>query len=189
MGFWLDRLAPYLNSAGIALYAPRYFDSTGTVRADLATITDGMHVPQWLETLSDSIRWVAARPSVDQRRIGLVGISLGAFLALSLAAQQSNPEHVTAPDPNPVRCIVEISGGLPAPYAEQATARFPPTLILHGENDEIVPVRFAHELDNLLNHLNVAHETRLLPREGHWFSSGAQLQLLLAVSSFLRGYL
>jgi carboxymethylenebutenolidase len=185
VGFWLDRLAPLAVSGGLCVYAPHYFQRTGTGRADVATITDGVHVPLWLDTLAAALAWVAARPAVDPARIALVGISLGGFLALCYAAQQS-----AQPSPAPAICaVVELSGGLVEPFASQATSRFPPTLILHGAADTIVPVAQAHALDALLNRLNVPHATHILPNEGHWFSGPAQMQLLLAVSNFLSRYL
>jgi carboxymethylenebutenolidase len=185
--FWIDRLAPYLNSAGVALYAPHYFDKTNTVRADLATITDGIHVPQWLTTLSAALDWVAARPAVDPSRIALVGVSLGSFLSLGLAAQRSNSPEATVR--NSIRCLVDISGGLVDPYAAQATRDFPPTLIVHGEVDSVVPIELARRLDSLLSKLQVSHNTTLLPGEDHWFSSAAQLTLLFTITNFLRQYL
>jgi len=183
ISWWTDRLAPHLASAGVALFAPHYFDRTNTERADLATITDGVHVPLWLDTLSTALDLIAARPSNDPARIALVGISLGAFLSLALGAINS-----ASTDPSlrkAIRCIIDLSGGLIEPFAAQATSAFPPTLILHGEADTIVPIHQARDLDAQLTRLNVPHETRILPNEGHWFSSPAQLQLLFAVAGFL----
>jgi len=183
IGFWLDRLAPSLTAMGVALYAPHYFERTNTVRADLATITDGVHVPQWLSTLDAAHTFASTRPNVDPTRIALIGISLGAFLSLGFAAELS-----ASPDPaarRRVRALVDLSGGLVEPYAAQATGAFPPTLIVHGEADDVVPVSHARGLDKLLTSLNVRHETHLIPGEGHWFSGAAQMQLLLAVAGFL----
>ena len=183
--FWLSRLEPTLAESGVLLFAPHYFERTGTARADLATITDGVHVPLWLETLGAALEYVAAHPQVDPERIALVGISLGAFLSMSWAALQSAGAQAGPP----IRCIVELSGGLPEPYASQATSHLPPTLVLHGEADNIVPVSQARELTTLLQRLGVAHETVILKGEGHWFSTTAQWQLLLSVSGFLSRYL
>ena len=186
-GFWLDRLAPHLASAGVSLYAPHYFDRTGTQRADFATITDGIHVPLWLDTIRAAHAAIATRPGVDPARIAVVGISLGSFLGLAWAAENS-----ASTDPyirSAIRCMVDLSGGLISPYAERATSGFPPTLILHGAADTIVPAQQARDLDAQLARLNVAHETRILPGEGHWFSGMAQMQLLLAVGNFLKSHL
>ena len=185
--FWVSRLAPFLREAGIHLYAPQYFDRTGTVRADLTTITDGKHVPQWLETADDALCFVAARPGVDAKRILVAGVSLGAFLALALAAQLT--ASTESASRHRIRALLDISGGLVPPYDALATAHFPPTLILHGEADNIVPVSFAKDLDRKLTNLSVPHRTELLAGEGHWFGPAALPRMLLATSTFLEQHL
>lgn len=187
LDFWTSRFAPFLQEAGVALYAPHYFDRTGTGRADFATITDGVHAPQWLQTVDEAVRFAASRPGVDPDRVVLTGISLGAFLALGFAARLS-----AARDQNErqrLRAVVEISGGLVPPYTAQATASFAPTLILHGAQDTVVPVSHAHALDQRLTELNVAHRTEILPTEGHWFTQAALPRMLMAVSGFLQEHL
>lgn len=187
VSFWTDRLAPHVKAAGASLFAPHYFDSTRTDRADFATILDGVHVPLWIDTLRATLDILAARPSVDPQRIALVGISLGAFLSLGFAAQCSASEHALTRCH--LRCIVDVSGGLVEPFRSQATSAFPPTLILHGSADRIVPVSHAQELDGRLTELNVDHELHILPKEDHWFSASAQMTLLLRIASFLGKHL
>ncbi|RXH56733.1 Dienelactone hydrolase [Granulicella sibirica] len=174
----MDRIAPFVGRLGVSLYAPHYFDRTGTQRADPATILDGVHVPLWLETVSDALAYVRSRPNVDPNRIALLGISLGAFLSLAHAATHAD-----------IRAVVEISGGLVEPYASQATQAFPPTLILHGEVDQVVSLDQARSLEKRLQSLNVPHERHILPGEGHWFSHGAQVRILAAIAQFLGRYL
>ena len=175
VSFWLDRIAPMLSRLGVLVYAVHYFDRTGTGRATPAMLTDGTHVPLWLATVRDAIAYIRTQPAVDSRRIALVGVSLGAFLSLALAAE---------PSPG-IRALVDISGGLVPPYDAQATPGFPPTLIIHGEADTVVPVALAHGLEARLTALRVPHEQLLLPGEGHWFSGPAQLRILGAVAAFL----
>lgn len=179
IGFWTGRVAPYLATLHVGLYAVHYFDRTGTVRADATTILDGVHYPQWLATIADALKFMRSRPKVDPERIALLGISLGGFLALSAGV---DPE-------NRVRAIVEISGGMPEMYSGNVSASFPPTLILHGTADTVVPVSQAHELDRLLARWNVPHRLELLEGQGHWFDGGAQMRILMAIAQFLGRYL
>jgi carboxymethylenebutenolidase len=174
-GYWLDRIAPFTGGLNLALFAVHYFDATGTSRAEPAQLNDGVHVPAWLQTVRDAIAHLRTLPGVDSKRIALVGISLGGFLALALGTE---PEQK-------IRTIVSISGGLAPPWDTLADAAFPPTLILHGDRDTVVPVSQAHAVDAILTRLGVRHELRILPGEGHFFSAGAQLQLLGEFARFL----
>ncbi len=69
------------------------------------------------------------------------------------------------------------------------TSAFPPTLILHGEVDQVVALEQARQLERRLVALKVVHERHILPGEGHWFSQGAQLRILGAIAQFLGRYL
>jgi predicted esterase len=175
IGFWADQIAPYVTGRNISLYAVHYFESTGTVRADYDTIIDGVHFPKWLATVADALAWMRTQPGVDPNRIALIGVSLGAFLALSLA---------TDPATN-IRAIVELSGGLPDPYAANATSAFPPTLIFHGAEDTYVTVCDAERLVARLTALKVPHETHIFRNQGHFFSPTTQLQILMTTAKFL----
>ena len=179
IGFWTERVAPYLATLHVALYAVHYFDRTGTVRADATTILDGVHFPQWLATVGDALEFMRSRPKLDAGRIALLGISLGGFLALSAGVSSTWN----------IRAIVEISGGMPDMYSGNVSALFPPTLILHGTADSIVPVSQARELDELLTKRNVPHRLELLEGQGHWFDEAAQMQILMAIAQFLGKYL
>ena len=57
---------------------------------------------EWQEAVTDAVGAAARLPGVDPARIALVGFSLGAFLALGAAANNSQ-----------VRCVIEFCGGLP----------------------------------------------------------------------------
>ena len=175
LDFWLQRIAPFAAGLGLAIYAVHYFDRTGTTGADPAMLTGGSHVPLWIDAIRDAIAAISARPVVDAGRVALVGISLGAFLSLALAAEGLH-----------VRAIVEISGGLVPPYEAKATRTFPPVLIVHGDRDTVVPVAMAHALKRRLAELGVAHRMELMAGEGHWFSATAQASILAAMATFLR---
>ncbi len=154
------------------------FERTGTLRADAATILDGRHFPQWLETARDALTYIASRPEVDARRIAVLGISLGGYLAMAMAVD----------DPRPA-ATVEISGGMPEHWAQRVHTGMAPVLLLHGDADPVVPVSEAHRAAELLQAAGVPHQVRIFPGQGHWFSGTAQFELLLTVGQFLTRHL
>jgi dipeptidyl aminopeptidase/acylaminoacyl peptidase len=180
VGYWFSRVAEPLTQVGCFVFAVHYFDRTGTQRAGPAELADGVHVLAWLEAVRDTVQHLAADPRIDPSRVGLIGISLGGFLSLSLAA--------TLPRPG-IRAVAEISGGLIPPWREQATTAFPPTLLLHGDRDTIVPVAQAYDLAARLARLGVEHETVILPGESHWFTPAAEARLLELATGFLARHL
>jgi dienelactone hydrolase len=164
-----------VTAAGVSVYVPHYFERTGTNWSDPAT--SRRNFPVWLEAVGAALAHVTEQPKVDPNRVGVVGFSLGAFLALSLAAIDDR-----------VSAVVDYFGGLPDEVATRAR-RFPPTLVLHGEADEIVPVSEAHKLRTFLEARGVPHEIKLYPREGHAFSMLAALDAGRRTLAFLARHL
>ncbi len=182
--YWLQRFAPLLNQAGIAAYAPRFFESTGTERATPELILDGHHFPLWLHTVEDALAWIAGRPGVDPNRLAVLGVSLGGFLAMALAAERSTSTAVPR-----LRAAIEISGGIPPGWETKLAPTTAPTLVIHGDRDTVVPVQQARHLQDLLIAHNIPHQIDILPGETHWFSPAAQMRLLLSVGGFLQRHL
>ena len=178
VSYWLNRFGPQFAAFGVGVHAPHYFDKTHTTRATAEMILDGQHFPAWLRALEDAISDLRARPEVDAQRIGVLGISLGGYLAVALGVG----------DPS-LRLIIELSGGVPPGWEHRVSPAMPPTLVLHGAEDTIVPLSEAKKLQRILTEAGARCQTEIFPEENHWFSAQAGPKLLMTCGAFLAKYL
>jgi carboxymethylenebutenolidase len=162
-------------AAGYQVFLVHYLDRTAERRASFATVFQNF-LP-WTETVRHALSWVAARPDVDPDRIGVVGVSLGAALGLTVAGLEPR-----------IRALVDYFGPLPQ-GAISSRARLPPTLILHGGADPIVPVANAYAIESLLQEQGAAYEIKVYPGQGHGFHGAAQRDATTRALSFLRRHL
>jgi carboxymethylenebutenolidase len=168
--------ASMLAEQGFAVYVLHYFDRTGTAEIDgLQTIF--RHFPVWMKTLWDAVSFVARQPQVDPQRIGLLGFSLGAYLALSASAIDSR-----------IQAVVEFFGGMPKEM-KLFTRRLCPVLILHGEQDKTVPVEEAYHLQHILEKRQIAYEMQIYPSAGHGFSGEIWRDAGLRALAFFKKHL
>jgi carboxymethylenebutenolidase len=149
--------AGQLAGQGFAVYVLHYFDRTGIVEPDKATLV--RHFPAWMKTLWDAVSYVERQPQVDPAHIGLIGFSLGGYLAVCNAAI----------DPR-IQAVVEFFGGIPKEM-KLFMRRLCPMLILHGEADPIIPVTEAYYLKDALEKKGVPWEMQIYPGVGHGFLS------------------
>jgi dienelactone hydrolase len=168
--------ATMLAARGFAVYVLHYFDRTGTTGvADKQTAI--RHFPVWGKTLWDAISHVARQPKVDEERIGLLGFSLGAYLALSVASVDTR-----------VKAVVDFFGGFPKEM-KFFMRRLCPTLILHGDADSTVPVEEAHHLQQMLEKRDIPHELQIYPGVGHSFQGEIWDDARRRTLAFLQKYL
>jgi dienelactone hydrolase len=118
------------------------------------------HFTDWADTAADAVKYARALPGVDPDRVGLLGVSMGGFLATAVAARKELK----------VGCVVEAFGGLPGELA-QGLRHMPPTLIIHGELDRIVPVKEAYALCGLLHARGLPCEVKVYEGVGHGFET------------------
>jgi carboxymethylenebutenolidase len=171
---WADQPARLMAGQGYSVFLVHYFDRTGTVRADRETTH--RNFPLWMGTIGDGISFAARHAAVDPQRIGLLGFSLGAYLALAVASLDAR-----------VKAVVDFFGGLPEDL--HGFTRMPPTLILHGEQDHVVPVSEAHRQRELLERAGATYEIKLYPGAGHGFSVLQFLDAGQRSVQFLKKYL
>jgi len=127
--------------------------------------------------LWDAVSFVTRQPQVDLGRIGLLGFSLGAYLALSAAAIDSR-----------IQAVVEFFGGMPKEM-KLFMRRLCPVLILHGGQDKTVPVEEAYHLQQILEKKGIAYEMQIYPGVGHGFSGEIWRDAGLRTLAFLTKHL
>jgi carboxymethylenebutenolidase len=168
--------ASLLAAQGYAVYVLHYFERTGTTEIDgLATIA--RNFPAWMKALWDAVSFVSRQPTVDSQRIGLLGFSLGAYLALSASAIDSR-----------VKIVVDYFGGFPKEM-KVFMRRLCPVLILHGEQDATVPVAEAYHLQQILEKKQIPYEMKIYTGIGHGFSGEVWQDSGRRTLAFLNRYL
>ncbi len=155
---YLDLAGRFVDS-GFAVLVLDYYAGTGG--APIGSEEKLRKWESWRQAVRNGATWLQALPQVQEGRIGLVGFSRGGFLAVSVGA--STP-GVTA--------IVEFfgGGGGGTLNIEEEVRGLPPLLILHGEEDRIVPVSFAQTLHDAVLEGGGKVEMQLYPGAGHGFS-------------------
>ncbi|MGD8698195.1 MAG: dienelactone hydrolase family protein [Gemmatimonadales bacterium] len=153
-------IARIFADSGFVVLALDYHAETGT--AAVGSEDKLRKWPQWRATVRNAVDYVRSLPSVSGRRVGLVGYSRGAFLAVSVAGS----------DPS-VGAVVDYfgGGGGGTESVEQEARGFPPLLILHGDADSIVPVRFAYQLRDAVVAAGGEVELQVYPGADHAFNA------------------
>ena len=171
---WADQPARLMAGQGYAVFVVHYFERTGTVWADRPTTH--RYFPDWMKTIGDAITFAGQNAMVDANRVALLGFSLGAYLSLAVASVEPR-----------VKAVVDFFGGLPEEL--HGFQRMPPVLILHGEEDRVVPVTEATKLQQLLQRAGTPYEMKLYPGAGHGFSGVQLMDAGWRTVQFLNKYL
>jgi len=172
------RMARLLADSGFVALALDYYAGTGS--SLIASSEKLEKWPSYQTSIRNAVSYLHTLPAVEGRPIGLLGFSRGAFLAISVAA--SIPS---------VEAVVDFfgGGGGGSQPLEQEIAGLPPLLILHGGNDQVVPVSFAHNLKDAVIKNNGIVEMQIYPEEGHGLSEVTLPDAFRKTVKFLRKYL
>ena len=130
-GDQIQAFAKDLASKGYITAVPQYYLD------DNPHLTD---VDPKVQILTDAIAAVASRSGVDPDRLGLIGFSLGAMTAMTYIS--SNPSAK-------VKVLADFFGFL-TPAIRSGVSSFPPTIIFHNKNDQVVHIQNSEDLDRLL---------------------------------------
>ena len=159
-------LAKPLHGAGYALL---FFDARSHGRSDGDSFAS---LPRFAEDLAHAVDWLCAQAEVDAHRVGVIGHSVGAAAALLLASQRQDLVAAVTlaafADPAAIMrrwlkaqripywplgayilyYVQHVIGQRFADIAPCHTIRAAscPVLLVHGTNDETVPVSEAQEI-------------------------------------------
>jgi carboxymethylenebutenolidase len=154
-----DRFRQYgtrLAEHGFVAVLVHYFDTTNSEQAGE---TNSERFPLWWKAVYEGVGFAQHQAAVDKSRIGILGFSLGGYVALAEASQDKR-----------VKAVAEYYGGMSDDFQQRVT-HMPPTLILHGDKDSVIPVSQAYDLHKFLRKLGVSSELRIYPRQEHGFDS------------------
>lgn len=174
-------IAKSLSASGFVALAVDYLAETGYEPSSQDHLK---YWPIWQAVVRNAAAFLQVNPSVSRGGIGLVGYSLGAFLAVSVASTLQG-----------ARAVVDFFGGGSSTNETLKTEvrNFPPLLILHGEADSIVPVSYAYRLRDAVIAQGGDVETHIYPGAEHafnapwspWFSATEASDSLSRMISFL----
>ena len=170
-------VAQLLADAGYVALIVHYFDRTGMPANPEKAAEDPDHFKAWVSTIHDTVKYARKLCDVDGSRIGVVGFSLGGYLATAAATESSR-----------LKVVVEVSGGIPDEYAEKMKS-MPPTLIIHGGKDKVVPVDHAYKLRDAIKGIDGTYKIKVYPCEGHIIGDEAREDGLELGMKFLKRHL
>lgn len=171
--------------------------------------------PAQIEDVRTALRWMrsnATQLGIDPDRIAIEGNSAGAHLALMAAGDQQEGAEVAAAvaiyaptlfahEGRPrgaVPLAALVDGGGTADVATQAsplslvTPAFPPTMLVHGSADELVPLAASLVMYEALAGAGVPTELHLYAEQAHAFDAdprfGRQVaaEMLLFLNRYVR---
>ncbi|MDQ2905860.1 MAG: S9 family peptidase [Chloroflexota bacterium] len=180
--FWTQVLA----SAGYAVLRPNIRGSWGRGVAFADAVVGDMGGKDFQDVLR-GVDYLVERGLVDGERVGIAGWSYGGFMAAWAITQTTRFKaaimgagvsdfhsfHAQSDIPDwDVRFLGAPMLEQPEVYRKRSAITYAghattPTLILHGENDECVPVNQAYAFYRALRERAVPVEMVVYPREGH----------------------
>ncbi|MEP6762905.1 MAG: dienelactone hydrolase family protein [Gemmatimonadaceae bacterium] len=167
----INRYAAAMAEEGVITYVVHYFDGTGDFTASDSIET--AHYFRWVQEVRDVISWAATQKDVQPRRISLVGHSLGAWLAVGVGAFDQR-----------VFRLVLLGSGL-EPFLIDSIKRMPPTLLLHGADDDVVPLSDMQHLQAFMSSKGFRVTTHIYPAESHSFGDSVAVDALTRAAVFI----
>jgi carboxymethylenebutenolidase len=169
-GAAFKQLALTLAAQGFLVLTPHYFDATAS--ADSPAVTPASF-ETWRQALQDALTFVSKHPDIDPRRIGVVGVSLGGFLAGVEAVQNDR-----------IAALVSESSGF-STWFPAKPIRMPPVLIVHSREDSLIPLSDAVRLGEIARRFDIEPEFASYDGRAHILTGSAALSADQRIVAFL----
>jgi dipeptidyl aminopeptidase/acylaminoacyl peptidase len=163
--------AARLARRGFVVFTLHYFEVTAS--ADAPEVSAQLF-ESWRQALTDALERVRGLPYVDRRRIALLGVSLGGFIATVEAADGAGQ----------LAAVVAESAGL-SDYFPRRPRRLPPLLLVCSAHDPIVPLDNVRALAAAARGLGGEADLVVLPGEQHLLDGAAAARALDIETAFL----
>jgi len=158
-----------LADQGISTFVVHYFDGI----TEYSRKASPQLQEQRNQVIRDAISYVQALPFVDQTRVGAFGLSLGGFHVMDLAGSDGR-----------LAAVVNVVGAMPNTEMRRGARAMPPTLILHGDKDRVVPVSRAYQLARYMDDIGADYEMQIFRGQGHAFKGSAQQEAIRETTEF-----
>lgn len=169
-GWYVYPFAEALAKRGVAAAVVHYYDGISPkYRKQSPRIFEARD-----RILRSAITYVLGRKDVVSNGLGIYGMSLGGFHALSLGVADKR-----------VKAIVSLGGALSGHIPENRVGRLPPTLLLHGSRDRVVPFKRAVKASKAIEKYGAKGELKIYRGEGHSLSRAAHADAVASTARFL----
>ena len=201
-----DWWAQAYASRGYAVLQPNYRGTLGYGDA-FRKAADGQYGRKMQTDISDGVAALAKDGTIDPKRVCIVGASYGGYAALAGVTLQQGlyrcavavagvaDMHKMLNDirshEGPDRRALEFWRGLAGAQSQDLDAISPahlaakadaPVLLIHGENDTVVPIEQSRLMERALRQAGKPVELVTMPGEDHWLSVAATRQAMLEKS-------
>jgi dienelactone hydrolase len=147
--------ARFFADSGYNVLLMHFFDAASS------RVPSSDNYRMWGAAVGELVRQCKGRAPGSHRKVGLLGFSLGASVALTVASQRAD-----------IDAVVDWYGSLPDESFYRLRG-MPPLLILHGALDNNIPVINARQLIRLCEIERFTCDNHIYPDQGHGFQGKA----------------
>jgi dienelactone hydrolase len=169
-GWFVYPFAKAMAERGVAAAVVHYYDGLGKRK--------GKASPRIFRTrekiVKSALDFMARRKDVKSDALGVYGMSLGGFHALALGVADKR-----------VRAVVSLGGGLSGHIPKSAVRNLPPTLIVHGSRDRVVPFKRALAVSKAIEKVGGPVQMKVYRGVGHSLSSKTHKDAVNTIARFM----